>query len=135
MSYNSRLPFSDIVAKSRVITSAASTQMITRVPWQPGSQKQYSLRKVVVSNTSVSGFNNNIITFWDQDLSSATPATRGNASTGALLTINTAATVSGNVSPTVILGLNELPRVRFEAGICCQAAGINTGIILELEMH
>ena len=137
MSFNNRMPFSDVVHKGRVITSAASTQMITRVPWQPGAQKTYHLRKVVittVSGTAVTGLGNTV-TFWDQDLSSATPATRGNASTGALLTINNVNTNLSGGAATTVLGLNELPRVRFEAGISCQAVNINTAIILELEMY
>jgi hypothetical protein len=137
MSFNNRLPFSDVVSKGKVITSAAVTTLITRVPWQPGAQKTYHLRKVSITSTSgVSATSlGNIVTFWDQDLSSATPAVRGNASNLALLTINSVNTNASGGSATVTLGLNELPRQRFEAGICCQATNINTAVILELEMY
>jgi hypothetical protein len=135
MSYNNRMPFSDIVSKARVITSAAVTQMITRVPWQPGAQKTYHLRKVTVTTPVTVPLASNTVTLWDQDLSSATPATRGNASTGALLTINNLGNGVSGATQTITLGLNELPRQRFEAGICCQAVSINTAVILELERY
>lgn len=72
MSYDQRMPFSDVVAKSKVITSGAVTTLVTRAPWQPGSQHYYNLRKITASSTA-SGVANSVITLWDQDLSSATP--------------------------------------------------------------
>lgn len=131
MSYLDRMPFSDVVAKSKVIISGATNTLITRVPWQPGSQKYYVVRKVTVDTAYGSGA---VVTLWDQDLSSATPATRGNASTGALLTIATIAGASG-YGYHATLGLNECPRQRFEAGITAQSTSPNTGITLELELH
>jgi hypothetical protein len=87
--------------------------------------------------TTASG-NGAIVTVWDQDLSSATPSVRGNASTGALLTIATVSNISvsgGTVGQNTVMGLNECPRVRFEAGITAQSTSPNTSIILELEMY
>jgi len=137
MSYLERLPYSDIVTKSKVIISGATNTLITRVPWQPGAAKTYHLRKVQVTTpTTTSGTGNaNIVTLWDQDLSSATPSTRGNASTGALLTINNVGAMLSGAAASVSLGLNECPRLRFEAGITAQATSPNTSIILELEMY
>ena len=133
MSFLERLPFSDVVSKSKVIVSGATNTLITRVPWQPGSQKTYHLRKIQVTAAAGSP---SVVTLWDQDLSSATPSTRGNASNGALLTVNTNPTTSGfSSSFPVNLGLNECPRIRFEAGITAQATNANTSVILELEMY
>jgi hypothetical protein len=137
MSYLERLPYSDVVSKSKVVISGGTNTLITRVPWQPGSNKTYHLRKVQATTpTNVSGMGNaNVVTFWDQDLSSATPSVRGNASTGALLTINNVGSLLSGAASTISLGLNECPRVRFEAGITVQATAPNTSIILELEMY
>lgn len=135
MSFLERLPYSDVVSKSKVIISGATNTLITRVPWQPGSNKTYHLRKVQATIPSnASGSLASVVTLWDQDLSSATPSTRGNASTGALLTINNVGSISG-ASATVALGLNECPRIRFEAGITAQSTSPNTSIVLELEMY
>lgn len=79
--------------------------------------------------------NGNIVTLWDQDLSSATPSVRGNASTGALLTLNNVGSILSGAASSLTLGLNECPRIRFEAGITAQATAPNTSIILELEMY
>lgn len=137
MSFLERLPYSDVVSKSKVITSASVNYLITRTPWQPGAAKAYHLRKVIVTTvagSAVTGLGNTV-TFWDQDLSSATPSTRGNASTGALLTINNATANLSGAAQTVVLGYNECPRIRFEAGVTAQATNINTAIMMELEMY
>ena len=137
MSYVQKEPFTDVVVKTKVILSGGINQMISRVPWQPGSQKYYTLRKVVATTPpGLSGSVGSVVTLWDQDLSSATPAVRGNASTGALITlaVQQGVGLSGG-SNTVVLGLNECPRERFEAGICAQASLVNTAIMLELELN
>ena len=137
MSYQERLPYSDVVSKSKVVISGLTNTLLTRVPWQPGSNKTYHLRKIQVTTPAVtSGTGNaNTVTLWDQDLSSATPAVRGNASTGALLTINNMGAILSGAASTIALGLNECPRVRFEAGVTCQTISPNTSIVMELEMY
>jgi hypothetical protein len=134
MSYNNRSPFSDVVAKSKVIVSGNTDTLITRVPWQPGANKYYNLRKIHISTQGALAATGTTVVLWDKDLSSATPATRGNASTGALLTLSTLSGVSG-YGTNIMSSSESTPRIRFEAGVTAQATSPNTSIVLELELH
>jgi hypothetical protein len=132
MTYLDKLPFTDIVQKQKHITSASNDTMITRVPWQPGAQKYYTVRKVVA--TAISGAGISTLTLWDKDLSSTTPAVRGDASNGSLITLILNPNVS-SVSNTMLISETQMPPVRFEAGITAQHTGLNAHVILELELH
>lgn len=129
MPFRDRSPFSYIVTKNKIITSAASDFMITRAPWPSPVNKLYRLRKAVVSTSGAVG--GATVILWDQDLSSATPATRGSAG-AALVTISTAANLSGTSSTTY--DENSLPREFFQAGITARTTSINTAVSLELEV-
>src|SRR5215510_10328155 len=101
MTYKDRVPFSDVIAKHKRITSAGLDFMITRAPWQPGAQKYYTIRKAIVSAIPASAATCTV-TLWDKDLSSTTPATRGDASNGAIVTL-IPSTASGVASVTFLV--------------------------------
>ena len=143
-----RRPFSYITTKFRTITSGQTDFMITRAPWPAPANRYYIVRKIDVQspgNDNVAS--GNAAVFWDQDLSSATPASRGSGG-GPLLVATIHPTIINNVSGApsatasgAFIGANEAtpsgldtqPRIPFYAGITCRAP-INTTIQLELEV-
>lgn len=109
--------------------------MITRAPWQTGSNKYYVINKLIVTNTTTAfGSGALSLAIWDQDLSNTGPVARG-SSLGPLLTVPISSTVSGSVQGTslnqmTVLGHDQLPAEYFQGGITVigLAAGAATNI-------
>lgn len=150
-------PFSMPVVKHNTQPISGSTTgfMITRAPWQTGSNKYYVLNKLVIANGSaVNSGAPLFLNFWDQDLSNANPVARGSAlgplisvpipfnSSGAIgsFTGTASGQLIGPYVGPVVIGHDQLPAEYFQGGITIAAiqagaASLVSGMTVSLELQ
>lgn len=121
-------------ADSVTVTSVNTAFQVVRIPWSDPQNRKAKIRKLMITNNQATAA---ILQFWDADLSSSTPATRGTGTlAGALLTIGIAASgTSGVTGTTAVYGEADLPAIEFEAGVACTSSTFNTNIAIELEVY
>ena len=129
--YRDLRPGAQPVAFSKRVTSAATNTLLWRVPWGNPVNKVFEPTKIMFQTATLSGGS---LLIWDQDLSSATPASNGSAG-GALLTVAAQpyvpATASGaSVDVVTIISKDQMPQITFLAGLTCTGP-INTQVTVE----
>lgn len=119
-----RRPFSMPVVKHNLnaISGGSTGYMITRAPWQTGSNKYYVINKLLITNTTTAFASGALsLAIWDQDLSNTGPVARG-SSLGPLLTVPIVSQISGGntvgvTNQITVLAHDQLPGEYFQGGI------------------
>lgn len=142
-----RRPFSMPVVKhnQNPISGGSTGYMITRAPWQTGSNKYYVIEKLIITNGAVAASGlPTTLNIWDQDLSNTGPVARG-SSAGPLISLpipmqtNLSGIGSANTAPAAItIGRDALPQEYFQGGITVigwQGGAINiSGVSVSVQL-
>lgn len=125
-----RNPFSNKEAYSVRIASGAVDTQLVRMPWASPVQKPGILRKVMVTNpVGIAG----LLAIWDQDLSNTTIPTAGSAGAALFPLEIGASAASGVASKTTIYTAEQLPEIKFNAGMVTQSSLPGVTVAFEVE--
>jgi hypothetical protein len=115
------------------LTTTDDTQ-ICKAPWMNSKAGTLRLKKMIITNAHAT--DTATVTFWDQDLDSATPGSYGSNAAG-LLTVQVAGITSTTTIPgnTLILGENECPNIQFIAGIAADTDKTTVHVTVEVEQE
>lgn len=113
-----------------IITTTDDTQ-VCKVPWMNGKNGTIRLKKLIITNLHAN--TDATITFWDEDLDSATPGEYGSNSAG-LLTLMVPS-ITDAPSNILILGENECPNIQFIAGIAVDTTAATVHVTAEVEIE
>jgi hypothetical protein len=113
----------------RIASGAVTTQLV-RMPWAPPVQQPGVLRKVLISNpVGLAG----TLAIWDQDQSNTTPPTAGSAGAALIPLEFGASALSGSASKTTVYTADQLPEIKFVAGMSAQSTQPGVGLAFEVE--
>lgn len=108
-----------------VLTTTNDTQ-VCKAPWMNSKNGTLRLKKLIITNAHATA--DATVTFWDQDLDSATPGSYGSNAAGLLTLVVGAANL-------LVLGENECPEIQFIAGIAADTNTNNLHITAEVEIE
>lgn len=116
-----------------IVTTTDDTQ-VCKAPWMNSKNGTLRLKKLIITNTHAD--TTATVTFWDQDLDSATPGSYGSNAAG-LLTLQVPGITSTTTltSNPLVLGENECPNIQFIAGIAVDTTANNLHITAEVEIE
>lgn len=117
-----------------VILSSTDDTQLCKAPWMNSKNGTLRLKKLIITNLHADA--TATITFWDQDLDSATPGSYGSNAAG-LLTVAVAGITSTTTIPgnTLVLGENECPNIQFIAGIAADTTATTVHVTAEVEIE
>jgi hypothetical protein len=116
-----------------IVTTTNDTQ-VCKAPWMNSKNGTLRLKKLIITNTHASA--TATVTFWDQDLDSATPGSYGSNAAGLLTLQVPGITSTTTLTPNpLVLGENECPNIQFIAGIAVDTDNNNLHITAEVEIE
>lgn len=116
-----------------VVTTTNDTQ-VCKAPWMNSKNGTLRLKKLIITNAHAT--DTATVTFWDQDLDSATPGSYGSNSAGLLTLQVPGITSTTTLQPNpLVLGENECPNIQFIAGIAVDTDKNNLYITAEVEIE
>lgn len=125
-----RKPFSYKESYSVKIPSGAVDTQLVRMPWATPAQRLGIPRKILVTNpVGIAGR----LDIWDSDLSNVTIPTAGSAGAALLPLEIGASAASGVASKTTIYTTEQIPEIKFNAGMTCQSTLPGVSVVFEVE--